>query len=150
MPTIAMRRATADDVPTLVAMLLDDPLGASRESAHDLTPYYEGFERVQGSPNTHLMVAVLDDTVVGTLTLTVLPGLSRQGSSRANVEAVRVVSALRGQGIGTQMMEWSMEVARLLGCRRVQLTSDTSRTDAHRFYERLGFDASHVGFTKVL
>lgn len=150
MPTITMRRATTADVPALVAMLLDDALGATRESADDLTPYFEGFTRVEASPNTHLMVAVLDGEVVGTLTLTVLPGLSRQGSSRANIEAVRVVSALRSQGIGSQMMEWAMEVARLLGCRRVQLTSDTSRTDAHRFYEHLGFEPSRVGFTKVL
>lgn len=145
-----MRRATRDDVPALVALLVDDALGATREDPSDLTPYLAAFERVQASVNTHLMVAELDGAVVGTLTLTVLPGLSRKGASRANIEAVRVASRLRSQGIGTQMMEWALAEATRLGCRRMQLTSDVTRLDAHRFYERLGFDASHLGFMKVL
>ena len=150
MPEITMRTATASDIPALVAMLVDDELGASRETPDELVPYQAAFARVQAATNTQLMVAELDGEVVGTLTLTVLHGLSRQGASRANVEAVRVAKSLRSKGIGTQMMQWAVEEAKRQGCRRMQLTSDTRRLDAHRFYTRLGFDASHVGFTLTL
>lgn len=142
-----MRHAVESDIPTLVAMLLDDELGQTRESADDLTPYREAFARVQQDPNTRLMVATIDGAIVGTLTLTVLHGLSRKGASRALVEAVRVRSELRSRGIGAQMMQWAMDEARRLGCSRMQLTSDVRRVDAHRFYERLGFAASHTGFS---
>lgn len=150
MPEIAMRRATIADIPALVRLLVDDPLGAEREDADDLQPYLEAFARIEASPNTHLMVAEHHGRVVGTLTLTVLPGLSRRGATRANVEAVRVAGAMRGQGIGTEMMQWAIDTARALGCRRLQLTSDVSRRQAHRFYKRLGFDDSHLGFMKLL
>lgn len=150
MADITMRTATIEDVPALVQLLLDDPLGAEREAAQDLTPYLEAFERIEASTNTHLMVACSGRNIVGTLTLTVLPGLSRRGASRANVESVRVASAYRSRGVGTQMMQWAVDTARALGCRRIQLTSDVSRIHAHRFYKRLGFDDSHLGFVKVL
>jgi GNAT superfamily N-acetyltransferase len=88
--------------------------------------------------------------VVGTLQLTTVPGLSHRGASRALIEAVRVHGDERGGGLGTRLIEWAVEEARRQGCRMVQLTSDATRLDAHRFYERLGFTASHVGFKRKL
>ena len=149
MNTLVMREAVKADVPALVAMLIDDELGAAREDATNLEPYLAAFERIQGSPETRLMVAEIDSILVGTLTLTIFFGLSRQGATRANIEAVRVRSEYRNQGIGRQMMEWAIAEAKRQGCRRVQLTTDLRRIDAHRFYQRLGFEASHTGFSMV-
>ncbi|MEU9400237.1 GNAT family N-acetyltransferase [Streptomyces sp. SID4985] len=141
-----IRRAGADDIPAIVAMLADDPLGAQRESPDDLAPYFAAFERLDADPNQHLMVAVLEGRVIGTLHLTVIPGLSRKGATRALIEAVRVHADQRGSGLGSELINWAVDQARGLGCTLVQLTSDKARTDAHRFYERLGFTASHEGF----
>ncbi|MEU6245053.1 GNAT family N-acetyltransferase [Streptomyces sp. NPDC047024] len=141
-----IRRAGADDIPAIVAMLADDPLGAQRESPNDLTPYVAAFERLDADPNQHLVVAVLEGRVIGTLHLTVIPGLSRKGATRALIEAVRVHADQRGSGLGSELISWAVDRARELGCTLVQLTSDKARTDAHRFYERLGFTASHEGF----
>ncbi|MDQ1037454.1 GNAT superfamily N-acetyltransferase [Streptomyces sp. V3I8] len=146
MGDLEIRRAVADDVPAIVAMLADDPLGAQRESPDDLAPYLTALERLTGDPNQHLVVAVREDRVVGTLQLTVVPGLARRGATRAIIEAVRVHADERGSGLGTRFVEWAVDQARAEGCQLVQLTSDATRTDAHRFYERLGFTASHVGF----
>jgi GNAT superfamily N-acetyltransferase len=141
-----MRRATHDDLPAIVAMLADDALGAQRESPDDLTPYENAFARLADDPNQHLMVAEREGAVVGTLQLTLIPGLSRKGSTRALIEAVRVHGDARGTGLGTRLIEWAIDESRRQGCALVQLTSDATRVDAHRFYERLGFEASHVGF----
>ncbi|MDX2932524.1 GNAT family N-acetyltransferase [Streptomyces ipomoeae] len=146
MGDLEVRAATKDDVPEIVAMLADDPLGAQRESPDDLTPYLAALERLSGDPNQHLMVAVRGGRVVGTLQLTIIAGLSRRGSTRSIIEGVRVHAAERGSGLGTQLIEWAIAESRTRGCQLVQLTSDASRTDAHRFYERLGFEATHVGF----
>ncbi|MER6197878.1 GNAT family N-acetyltransferase [Streptomyces sp. NPDC001586] len=127
-------------------MLADDPLGATRESPEDLTPYRAALRRLAGDPNQHLVVAVRADRVVGTLQLTIVPGLSRKGATRSIIEGVRVHADERGGGLGTRFIEWAVEKSRAEGCTLVQLTSDVTRTDAHRFYERLGFTASHVGF----
>ncbi|WP_171164769.1 GNAT family N-acetyltransferase [Streptomyces sp. I05A-00742] len=143
---IEFRHATADDIPAIVAMLSDDPLGALRESPGDLAPYREAFTTVEADPNQHLMVAVRDGRTIGTLQLTVIPGLSRRGARRAIVEAVRVHADERGEGVGNQLMRWAIEESRRQGCVLLQLTSDATRVDAHRFYERLGFEASHLGF----
>lgn len=141
-----MRRATRDDLGALVAMLADDALGARRESPDDLTPYETAYARIAEDPNQHLMVAEHEGRIIGTLQLTLIPGLSRKGSTRALIEAVRVHSSARGTGLGTRLIEWAIEESRRQDCALVQLTSDATRTDAHRFYERLGFEASHVGF----
>lgn len=93
-----------------------------------------------------MVVAVRQGRVVGTLQLTIIPGLSRKGATRAIIEGVRVHADERGSGLGTQFIQWAVERARRENCQLVQLTSDVTRTDAHRFYERLGFTASHVGF----
>ncbi|MET8284943.1 GNAT family N-acetyltransferase [Streptomyces sp. NPDC048448] len=150
MGDLEIRPAVADDVPAIVAMLADDALGAQRESPDDLTPYLAALERLSGDPNQHLVVAVRSGQVVGTLQLTVIPGLSRRGSTRALIEGVRVRTDERGSGLGTQIIEWAVDESRRQDCRLVELTSDASRTDAHRFYERLGFTASHVGFKLAL
>ncbi|MEU0003982.1 GNAT family N-acetyltransferase [Streptomyces sp. NPDC006314] len=146
MGDLDIRHATADDLPAIVAMLADDPLGAQRESPHDLTPYKAALERLDADANQHLVVAVREGRVIGTLQLTIIPGLSHQGATRALVEAVRIHADERGSGLGSLLIEWAIDMSRRLDCRMVQLTSDKTRTDAHRFYERLGFTASHEGF----
>ncbi|MFE2827251.1 GNAT family N-acetyltransferase [Streptomyces sp. NPDC059271] len=150
MADLEIRAVVADDVPAIVAMLADDPLGAQRESPDDLTPYLDALKRLSADPNQHLVVAVRESRVVGTLQLTVIPGLSRKGATRSIIEAVRIHADERGSGLGTQLIEWAIDESRRQGCQLVQLTSDASRTDAHRFYERLGFEASHVGFKLAL
>ena len=150
MGDLEIRAAVADDIPAIVGMLADDPLGAQRESPDDLTPYLAALERLSGDPNQHLVVAVRDGRVVGTLQLTVIPGLSRKGSTRSIIEGVRIHADERGSGLGTQLIEWAVAESRRQNCQLVQLTSDNTRRDAHRFYERLGFTASHVGFKLAL
>lgn len=146
MTGIVIRRATAADVAPIVAMIADDQLGATRESLDDLTPYLAAFEQIDGDPNQLLMVADRNDEVIGTLQLTIIPGLSRRGSTRGLIEAVRVAAPARGSGLGTELIQWAIEESRTRGCTLVQLTSDKTRTNAHRFYENLGFTNSHEGF----
>ncbi|MFD8567058.1 GNAT family N-acetyltransferase [Streptomyces sp. NPDC059639] len=146
MGDLEIRATAAEDVPAIVAMLADDALGAQRESPDDLAPYLAAFARLAADPNQHPVVAVREGRVVGTLQLTVVPGLSRKGATRSIIEAVRIHADERGSGLGTQLVTWAVDESRRLGCELVQLTSDVTRTDAHRFYERLGFTASHVGF----
>lgn len=146
MSDLSIRPARADDVPALVALYADDPLGALRETPDDLDPYLTAFGRLAADPNQHLVVAERAGRVVGTLQLTVIPGLSRRGATRSVVEAVRVHADERGGGLGTRLLRWAIEESRRQGCTLVQLTSDATRTDARRFYERLGFTASHIGF----
>ncbi|MEU2925506.1 GNAT family N-acetyltransferase [Streptomyces sp. NPDC007251] len=146
MGDLEIRRATVDDLPAIVAMLADDPLGAERESPDDMTPYRAALQRLEADPNQHLVVAVREGRVIGTLQLTIIPGLSHRGATRALIEAVRIHADERGSGLGGHLIEWAIETSRQLDCRMVQLTSDKTRTDAHRFYERLGFTASHEGF----
>ncbi|AZM90069.1 MULTISPECIES: GNAT family N-acetyltransferase [Streptomyces] len=145
-PELTIRPATQADLPDIVAMLADDPLGATRESPDDLAPYAAALKRLTDDPHQHVVVAVRAERVVGTLQLTIVPGLSRKGTTRSIIEGVRVHADERGSGLGTRFVEWAVERSRQEGCALVQLTSDVTRTDAHRFYERLGFTASHVGF----
>ena len=150
---VTMRRATAADLPAIVAMLADDQLGGTREDASTpLDPgYVAAFDAIDADPNQLLAVAEIDGpdqskSVVGTLQLSYLPGLSFRGAWRGQIEAVRVATALRGGGIGAQMIDWAVGLCRARACRMVQLTSNLTRTDAHRFYERLGWEKSHAGF----
>jgi len=141
------RRATLADLPRLLELLADDTLGKNREatgSSEDC--YVQAFIAIDSDPNQHLLVGELAGQVIAMLQLTFIPGLSRRGALRANIEAVRVDSALRGHGIGNWLMREAIQLARERGCSLVQLTSDKSRTDAHRFYHRLGFVCSHAGF----
>lgn len=150
MPMPIIERARAEDIPAIVAMLTDDPLGAARETPDDLTPYLKAFEVIDADPHQYLAVARRDGRVVGTLQLTVLPGLSRTAATRAQVEGVRVHADERGGGLGTELLEWAEREAGERGCVLLQLTSDATRVDARRFYEHLGYEASHVGFKKPL
>lgn len=146
MNDLVIRRATAADIAPIVRMIADDQLGATRESTEDLTPYLAAFEQIDADPNQLLMVAERNDEVIGTLQLTIIPGLSRRGSTRGLIEAVRVAASARGSGLGTTLVQWAVEESRSRGCALVQLTSDKSRTDAHRFYTNLGFENTHEGF----
>ncbi|MCB4208531.1 GNAT family N-acetyltransferase [Arthrobacter sp. UM1] len=165
-----VRRAREEDLPEIVRLLLDDRLGADRETAWGRDPeadarYLRAFEDIDDDGRQHLAVLEEADAsapglcapvsplpgpraprLAGTMQLTVTPGLSHQGAERVTVEAVRVDSALRGGGLGSAFVRWAVEDARSRGAQTVQLTSNASRTDAHRFYERLGFAKSHTGF----
>lgn len=129
-------------------MLADDALGAAREDARLplARGYTDGFAAIAADPNQLLAVAERDGAIIGTLQLTFIPGLSYQGAWRGQVEAVRVAASERGQGLGEAMIRWAIETCRARGCRMVQLTTNMARTDAHRFYERLGFSRSHYGY----
>lgn len=144
---VSIRDATVEDLPAIVRLLADDALGARRETVSDPLPraYYTAFEAVQRQAGNRLLVAEDAGAIVGCLQLVLLPGLSRMGATRAQIEAVRVAGAARGRRIGERLVRHAIDAARLAGCRLVQLTSDRSRVDAHRFYERLGFVGSHLG-----
>ncbi len=144
---LSIRRATAADLPAIVRMLANDPLGKTRERYAEPLPeaYLQAFADVEAQKGNEILVGVIDGRVVGCLQLTMIPGLSRLGMLRAQIESVRVDESRRGEGIGEKLFLDAIERARKAGCGLVQLTTDASRPDAHRFYERLGFVASHVG-----
>ncbi|RPH59516.1 MAG: GNAT family N-acetyltransferase [Burkholderiales bacterium] len=148
----SIRRATRDDLPAIVALLADDPLGAQRERPGPplAAAYAEAFDAIERDPDSELLVACRQGHVVGTMQLDFTPGLSRQGAWRATIESVRVAAAERSQGTGRAMIEWAIARARSRGCRLAQLTTDRTRADAKRFYERLGFVASHLGMKREL
>jgi GNAT superfamily N-acetyltransferase len=141
-----IRRAQHDDVGAIVRMLADDQLGATRDDPSDLEPYLHAFDEIDVDPNQLLVVVMSGDEPVGTLQLTIIPGLARRGALRGQIEAVRIHADHRGSGLGADLVRWAIGEARRRGCALVQLTSDVTRTDAHRFYERLGFIPSHTGF----
>ena len=147
MSRVTVRRALRADLPDIVRLLADDPLGQSREQYRDPLPesYYEAFERIDADPRVELVVAEIDGEIVGTLQLMFLPHLTRGGGMRGQIEAVRVDERYRNRGLGRYLMAWAIDRAREQGCRMVQLTTNAARVDAHRFYERLGFVGSHVG-----
>ena len=153
-----VQRATRSDVPAIVALLADDHLGAARES-DDLADYERAFDAVHRDPFQYLAVVV--DTggdpardssgeIIGTMQLTVLPGLSRSGTTRLQIEGVRITPELRGRGLGTAMLEWAHEHGRARGAGLAQLTTDVSRDGARAFYEKLGYADSHIGFKRPL
>lgn len=144
-------RAIESDVPAIVAMLADDDLARDREIGASDAGYRKAFAAIDDDP-CQLLVVVLNQTgdAVGTLQLSFIPGLSRSGATRALVEAVRVSSALRGAGIGSRFIRWAIDYSRDRGAAVIQLTTDQRRTDAHRFYQRLGFQGSHLGMKLTL
>ncbi|MER8774780.1 GNAT family N-acetyltransferase [Mesorhizobium sp. M0220] len=152
MSEIEFRRAQAPDLPAIVAMLADDALGADREDpSTPLAPsYLDAVSAIDADPNQLLAVAVEGEQVVGTLQLTFLPGISRKGAWRDQIEGVRVARQWRSRGVGKLMIEWAIEACRSRGCSLIQLTTDNSRREAHTFYERLGFTASHLGYKMAL
>jgi len=142
------RHAVARDLPRLVSMLADDDLGAQREdSSQPLNPGYKtAFDAIDRDSNNALIVAELDQSIVGVLQLTFIPYLTYIGSWRCLIEGVRIHPDYRGRGLGTTLIEWSIEAARKRQCRIIQLTSDKQRPEALKFYESLGFTATHEGF----
>jgi GNAT superfamily N-acetyltransferase len=145
--TLIFRKALQTDLPAIVRLLTDDELGSEREDRiGDLSPYHNAFLDINADPNQFLCVVEGEGQVVGTLQLTFIPGLSRGGAKRGQIEAVRVARDRRNEGIGRAMFNWAIEQCRAQSCALVQLTTDNARADAHRFYESLGFEASHVGY----
>ena len=145
---VTLRRALRPDLPALVALLAADDLGATRDGIRgqaDRDAYERAFQAIDQDPAQLLLVADVDGRVAGTLQLSFIPGLSRRGALRAQIESVRVAPTMRGRGLGEALFAWSIAEARRRGCALVQLTTDKTRTDAHRFYDRLGFTASHEG-----
>jgi GNAT superfamily N-acetyltransferase len=149
---VAFRVATKADLDAIVALLADDAIAVTRSGhVETATPQVRAaFKHIQDDPDDEILLGERDGQIVATLQLTVLSALSRGGMRRALVEAVRVRADLRGQSLGEQLMQVAMQRARERGCAIIQLTSDQRRTAAHRFYARLGFEASHVGMKRML
>lgn len=149
---LRFRQAVAADLPAIVAMLADDDLGKHREDLSEpLNPKYrQAFDVMAADPHHRLLVAEDDGQVVGTLQLTFLPGLSSVGAWKGLIEAVRVAADRRGQGVGAKMVAHAIAQCRARGCIVVQLATNKRRMDAHRFYERLGFVATHEGYKLAL
>ncbi|MEM8671973.1 MAG: GNAT family N-acetyltransferase [Planctomycetota bacterium] len=139
--------ATLDHLPSIVSLLADDQLGSTREIVGDELDkrYLAAFDDIQADPNNELIIAEHDGSVVGTLQITYAPSLTHKGAMRATIEGVRVDSAVRSSGIGTRMLDWTIERCRSRGCRLIQLTSDLVRADAVEFYRGLGFRHTHAG-----
>jgi GNAT superfamily N-acetyltransferase len=149
---VTLRDARREDVPLIVAMLADDALGSTRDQVVDPLPaaYYAAFDAIAASPDNRLLIAELDGEAVGTLHITFIPGLGKVGATKMLIAEVRVVGPRRGTGIGREIMAAVVALARARGCKSVELASHRTRTDAHRFYARLGFVASHVGMKLAL
>ncbi len=148
----SIRRAVLKDLPEIISLIVDDGLGRGRDDA--TLPlddaYLRAFEILDADPNQLQAVLEIDGVVQGTMQLTFITGLSRKGATRCQIEGVRVAGSLRGQGLGRSMFEWAIAEAKTRGCTLVQLTSDKTRTEAHRFYASLGFEASHEGYKQPL
>ncbi|NIJ36820.1 GNAT superfamily N-acetyltransferase [Sphingopyxis panaciterrae] len=145
MSELILRDATAEDLPAILAMLAEETIPADREADPGDPRYLAAFRVIDADPNQRLIAAERDGRIVGTMQLSFLPGLSFRGSWRGLIEAVRIAADLRGQRLGERMILWAVEQCRARDCKLVQLTSSATRTDAHRFYARLGFVQSHVG-----
>ncbi len=146
--TLDFRRATRDDLPSIVQLLADDPLGAKREKYSVPLPsgYYDAFAAIERDENNELIVVEDSERqILGVLQMTFIPSITYQGGWRALIEGVRIASHARSHGIGRRLFQWAIERARARGCHMLQLTSDKARPDAVRFYEGLGFVASHEG-----
>jgi len=152
MASVAFRRAVSDDLPAIVALLADDPIGSGRESVGaQLDPCYAvAFAAIAQDPNQLLAVAENGGKVIGVLQLSFIPGLTRRGMWRGQVEGVRVAGSERGAGTGRAMLLWAIAECRKRGCGLVQLTSDKRRTAAHAFYEALDFRPTHEGYKLAL
>ncbi|WP_026876730.1 GNAT family N-acetyltransferase [Jiangella gansuensis] len=150
MSTVVFREATRADLPAIVALLADDVLGRGREHTSVDDAYERAFATIDADPRNVLVVGDDAGEVVACVQLTFIPGLGRHGAERCLVEAVRVRSDRRGGGVGAALMAWVIDLARERGCALVQLTTDKTRVDAHRFYRRLGFVASHEGMKLAL
>jgi ribosomal protein S18 acetylase RimI-like enzyme len=148
MTDMIVRRAIAADVPAVVALLADDPLGQQRERVGDSlhADYTAAFAMIAADPNQYLAVCTVGDDIIGCVQISFIPGLTRRGALRGQIEGVRIADGWRGRGYGRQLLLWAIDTCRHRGCRLVQLTSDRSRVNAQRFYKNLGFARSHDGF----
>ena len=146
MSALLIREATPADLPAILAMLAEDTIPADRETDPSDPRYHAAFDAIAADPNQILAAAELDGSVVGTLQLSFIPGLSFRGAWRGLIEAVRIADGMRGRGLGEQLIDWAIERCRERGCFMAQLTSSNERTEAHRFYDRLGWSQSHKGF----
>jgi ribosomal protein S18 acetylase RimI-like enzyme len=149
---LTFRQATSDDPPAILALIADDQLGQTREDPRLPLDrrYLDAFAAIERDPNQMLVAVEQAGALIGCMQLTFIPGISRRGAWRGHIESVRVARSRRGGGIGTVMFEWAIAECRQRGCSLVQLFTDKSRTDAHRFYERLGFKPSHEGMKLAL
>ena len=149
---IIHRRAKLDDLKEIVSLLADDKLGRTREQAGDeiAQEYLDAFAKIDSDPNQYLMVLENDGEVIGTCHLTLMPSLTFSGSTRLQIEAVRVNSSIRGQNLGQQMIEFAINWGFDHGATIIQLTTNKERPDALRFYEKLGFKATHEGMKLYL
>lgn len=152
MTHVTFRKATIADLPAIVALLADDILGQQREdsSVPPAQVYVDAFNAIDADPNQLQVVAVNGEEVIGTLQLTFTPGLARKGAWRGQIEGVRISRHHRSAGIGELMFAWAIEVCKDKGCKWVQLTTYKQRPDAHRFYDKLGFVDSHIGYKLAL
>ncbi|MDN3509555.1 MAG: GNAT family N-acetyltransferase [Candidatus Neptunochlamydia sp.] len=146
------RRAKQDDLKAIVSLLADDKLGRTREQAGDevAQEYLDAFAKIDSDPNQYLMVLESDEEIMGTSHLTLMHSLTFAGSTRLQIEAVRVHSSARGQNIGQQMIEFAISWGKEHGAKIIQLTTNKERPDALRFYEKLGFKATHEGMKLYL
>ncbi len=142
------RKATETDISSLVNLLADDELGESREDISEPLnqKYTNAFDSIESDPNNELTVIEFNGDLVGMLQLTFIPYLTHTGSWRCLIESVRIAREFRGEGLGSELIKWSINRAREKNCNIVQLTSDKQRPDALKFYESLGFKATHEGF----
>jgi len=145
---LEFREAREEDVASLVKLLAEDVLGAKREDTSTPlnTDYLDAFHSIEEDSNSELIVVESSGALVGMLQLTFIPYLTHIGSWRCLIEGVRIVDSYRGKGLGTEIINWAITRARVKRCSIVQLTSDKQRVDAIRFYEELGFAATHEGF----
>lgn len=150
MEKLIFRKAIKDDLPAIIGLLLDDQLGSTRESATDLTPYVQSFKLIDQDQNQMLMVASSDGEIVGTCHLTLMPSLTFKGSTRLNIEAVRIASSFRGAGLGAKMIKKAIEFGQEHGAAIIQIATNNERSKAKDFYQKLGFVASHVGMKLYL
>jgi ribosomal protein S18 acetylase RimI-like enzyme len=152
MTALVFRAATRDDLPAMIALIVDDQLGRSRDDASLPLDqrYVDAFAAIERDANQMLVAVEQAGALIGCFQITFIPGISRRGAWRGQIESVRVAREKRGAGLGTAMFEWAIAECRRRGCDLVQLYTDKSRKDAHRFYERLGFTASHEGMKLAL
>lgn len=149
---VRFRDAMRTDVAAIIRLLADDALGKTRESYGDSqdTAYLDAFDAIDRAPGNRLIVADLNGEVVGCMQLTVIPHMTFRGGTRLQIEGVRIDPAFRARNIGKAMFEWAIALGRERGCHLVQLTTNKSRCDAQRFYEKLGFEPSHIGYKRYL
>lgn len=147
-PAVRIREATEDDLPRLIELLAQLSLDAPREDAGPPLPqtYSAAFVEIQADQRQRLLVAEASGRIAGSATLIIVPNLTHQGRPYAIVENVVVDQTQRGGGIGELLMRHAIEAAGRAGCYKLSLTSNRRREDAHRFYERLGFVATHEGY----